>query len=143
MNIQTHQIQINSLDIYDIHDLTQQILDWIKNSSLQTGILNLTIQHTSAALCINEYEPGIIKDIQNRLEKFNPKKKYYEHNQSHICKNEMCFNGHSHCNALFLPTTISLQIINGQLQLGTWQRIIFIELDRARERTISLMYIGE
>jgi len=52
-------------------------------------------------------------------------------------------NGHSHCKAVHLPTSVTLNLIEGQMQLGTWQRIMFIELDRARDRKIQVQIFGE
>ena len=52
-------------------------------------------------------------------------------------------NGHAHCQAIFLPTSVSLNIVDGRLQLGRWQSIFFVELDQARERSVSLMVIGQ
>jgi thiamine phosphate synthase YjbQ (UPF0047 family) len=54
-----------------------------------------------------------------------------------------CANGHSHLKAIHLPTSVTLNIFNNKIQLGQWQRILFIELDRSRNREISLLVIGE
>lgn len=143
MKIHQNTIQVTSQNLHDIQDITDQVAQIITGSKIQTGLINILIKHTSAALFLNENEPGLIKDFQTKLEELSPVKKYYEHNQSHICKNEMCFNGHSHCNALFLPAELTLPIIAGQLNLGTWQRILFVELDRSRPRTLDIMIMGK
>lgn len=142
MKITHQQINIQTTKIYDIHDLTDQVVDYIKANNLKNGIINIFAKHTTTAIVINENEPGLIQDFSHRLDEFNPIDAEYLHNLSHACEKD-CINGHSHCNALFLPCSITLQIINNQLILGRWQRILFIELDKARSRSLNMMFTGE
>lgn len=96
---------------------------------------------------LNENEPLLIEDIKNNLKNTSPKNLIYNHNNFcqrtvNMCDGE-CNNGHSHCRAIHLPSVLTLNLINGQTQLGQWQRIFFIELDRARPRKIQVQIIGE
>jgi len=144
MNIAKHKIHLDTQDIYDMIDITHHISKFITDEKLQTGLLNVFLEHSSAALCINEYtDPKLLEDFKNCLEKFHPSDAEYLHNESHACNGDGCINGHSHCNAIFLPTSITVQIIDGKINLGTWQRVFVIELDRARPRNVSLMFMGE
>jgi secondary thiamine-phosphate synthase enzyme len=52
-------------------------------------------------------------------------------------------NGHAHCRALLLPSSASLNVVDGRLQLGTWQRVFLVELDGPRDREVSLLAFGE
>ncbi|MFZ5392271.1 MAG: secondary thiamine-phosphate synthase enzyme YjbQ [Patescibacteria group bacterium] len=144
MRILTHKIPLKSVEIYDMQDITHHLSAWVTNEQLTKGLINVFLEHTSAAICINEFtDPKLLSDFKKKLAAFNPENGDYEHNESHACNGDGCVNGHSHCNAIFLPTSISLQVIDGKMNLGTWQRIFFIELDRSRPRNISLMYLGE
>jgi thiamine phosphate synthase YjbQ (UPF0047 family) len=83
----------------------------------------------------------------HHLEEIVPRKNKCVHDDfairtENLCEDE-CANGHSHLKAIHLPTSITLNIINGKIQFGRWQRILFIELDRSRDREISLLAIGE
>ena len=144
MKIENHKINLKTKNEYDMIDITHHVSKWVTDNHLYTGIINVFLEHTSAAICINEYtDPRLLNDFKKRLEELNPKNREYEHNISHMCNDDGCINGHSHCNAIFLPTSITIQIIDSKINLGTWQRIFLIELDRARPRTVSLMFMGK
>ncbi len=126
-------------------DITEKIKKKIKN--FKNGIINIQSKHTTTAIILNESEPLLINDMMKTLERLIPKNNSYQHDDFTIrtvnmCDGE-CANGHAHCKALFLPSSLSLNIVNGKLDLGIWQRIFFIELDRSRKRNISLQIIGE
>jgi thiamine phosphate synthase YjbQ (UPF0047 family) len=59
-----------------------------------------------------------------------------------VCDGE-CANGHAHCKAAHLSANATLNVVGGRLQLGQWQRILFIELDRSRPRQVQLLVLGE
>jgi thiamine phosphate synthase YjbQ (UPF0047 family) len=85
--------------------------------------------------------------MKKLLEKIAPEKADYQHDDFNIrtinmCDGE-CQNGHSHCKAIHLPTSQMLNIVSNKLQLGKWQRIFAIELDRSRPRQIALQIIGK
>ena len=119
----------------------------MNNFDIKNGLLNIQILHTSAGLIINENEPLLLEDIKNNFEKCASQSENYKHDDLtkrtvNICEDE-CRNGHSHCNAIRLPTTITLNIIAGKLQFGQWQSVMLIELDSARHRKVQLQAIGE
>ncbi len=143
-NVLTKDIHLETGGIYDMIDITHHVAKLITDQRLQNGLLNVFVEHTTCAIAINEFnDPKLLNDFKKKLSEFNPESEEYEHNDSHICNGDGCVNGHSHCNALFLPTSITCQVIHGKLKLGTWQRIFLIELDRARPRNIQLMFVGE
>jgi secondary thiamine-phosphate synthase enzyme len=140
-------IPVQSKTTYDFVNLTDEIKDFVCTSGIQNGLLNIQILHTSAGLIINECdEPLLAKDIAHHLEQLAPQNRGYHHDNLEIrtvnvCNDE-CTNGHAHCKAIMLPTTITLNLIDGVLQLGTYQKIFFIELDNARNRKVQLHLIG-
>ena len=89
----------------------------------------------------------LLNDFKRKLDKIAPVKENYKHDDFKIrtvnmCDDE-CLNGHSHCKAICLPSTITLNLKDGKLQLGQWQRVMFLELDRARDRSYQILIMGE
>jgi secondary thiamine-phosphate synthase enzyme len=147
MTIKNKILNFQTEKIYHFIDFTSKVKEFVKETEVKDGIVNIQIFNTSAALILNENEPLLLKDIERKLEKLSPKNDNYEHNNLskrtvNLCENE-CMNGHSHCNAINLPATITINIVNGQLQLGKWQSIMFLELDSARERKVQLQIMGK
>lgn len=58
-----------------------------------------------------------------------------------VCPKE-CINGHAHCKAIHLLVNIALNLVNGEMQLGQWQRVFLVELDRTRERKVQIQILG-
>ena len=144
MNILTEKIHLETKEAYHMIDITHHVTKFITDHKLKNGLVNVFLKHTSCAIVINEFtDPGLLNDFKKRLSEFSPEDREYEHNVSHVCNGDGCVNGHSHCNALFLPTSITCQVVHSELNLGTWQRIFLIELDRARPRNINLLFMGE
>ncbi len=132
---------------FDFIDITEEVKNFAKKSGIKNGLLNVQILHTSAALIVNENEPLLLEDIRENLDKCSPKDKEYRHDDLsvrtvNVCQNE-CTNGHSHCRAIHLLSNTTINLVNGSLQLGTYQNIMLIELDSSRPRKIQLLIIGE
>lgn len=132
------------LDFIDITDAVKKIT---ADSGIKNGLVNVQILHTSAALMLNENEPLLLEDIKQILEKTAPKSSSYNHDDFdrrtvNVCVGE-CVNGHSHCKAIHLPVNVTLNLIDGQIQFGQWQRIFLVELDHSRPRKVQAQIIGE
>jgi secondary thiamine-phosphate synthase enzyme len=132
---------------YDFRDLTAQLGKIVKASKIKNGLLNVQSLHTSAGVFINENEPLLLKDLQANWSRiFSPQAAYNHDNFKirtvNMCAGE-CQNGHSHVNAVLLGSDVAVNIVAGKLKLGRWQRIFFVELDRARPRALSVMALGE
>jgi len=128
-------------------DLTEPIRTIVAQSSVEYGIVNIQTRHTTTAVVVNEHEPLLLEDMRRVLARVVPQHDYYLHNDFAIRTVNMtpdeCPNGHAHCQALVLSSSVTLNILQGELQLGPWQRIFFIELDHARPRTVSVMVMGQ
>ena len=133
--------------LFDFIDFTEEVENFVKQNKIRNGLVNIQILHTTCALILNENEPQLLEDIKENLEKTAPKNLDYKHDNFEIrtvnmCKDE-CVNGHSHCKAIRLPVNITLNLIDGKLQLGQWQKIMLLELDQSRPRKIQIQIIGE
>jgi secondary thiamine-phosphate synthase enzyme len=94
---------------------------------------------STATVTTIEYEPGLIADMEKALDRIAPKNGHYEHDQRWHDG-----NGHSHVRAAFLKPSVAIPFSNKTLMLGTWQQLVFIELDvRARNRTIVVHLMGD
>jgi len=140
-------IEIQTKEQFDIIDLTEEIKSFIKKKDIKNGLVNIQTLHTTAAIFVQEKEPLLLEDIKKSLERIVPQSINYNHDDFskrtvNICEDE-CRNGHSHCKAINLPTSVTLNLIDSEIQLGQWQTVLFIELDRTRARKVQIQIIGE
>ena len=131
-------------------NITKEAQDVVKESEVKFGSVIVQSMHTTCAVIVNEHEDGLLLyDFIRTLEKIAPSGKnvYYKHDDfkkryQNKCDGE-CKNGHSHCKAIGLPVSQTLIIADGKLQLGQWQQIFFLELDRKRDRRVGILVQGE
>ena len=127
-------------------DITQEITDIVHESGARDGLVCVYTKHTTAAIKINENEPLLLADMASFLERVAPQDAYYAHNDFSLRTVNMtedeCPNGHAHCRHLLLGTSETIPLIDGELQLGTYQRVFLIELDRPRQREVLVSIVG-
>ena len=131
------EINTNGQKLYEFTDKT---IEWINNNNFKNGIINLSIQHTSASLIVQENaDPDVQKDLINYFDKLVPmNKKLYFHTAEG--KDDML----AHIKSALTNNQISLSIKNSKLILGTWQGIYLFEHRlKDHERTIVHHYIGD
>ena len=139
MTVYHKELPIRSKRENDIIDITGEIQKTIKESSLSNGIICAFVPGSTGTITTIEYEPGLQKDLPDALEKIAPRSIDYAHHETWHDD-----NGRSHVKASLMGPGISIPFQNGQLIHGTWQQIVFIELDtRPRNRTIILQLVGE
>jgi len=113
----------------ELIDLTAGINREIQLSGIQAGLCHLSVLHTTAALVVNEAEPGLCDDFLKTMDRLVPVDPSYAHPDG---------NGHAHIKAALLGSAQTLQIRDGRLYLGTWQSVFLVEFDGPRERTIAV-----
>ncbi|MSQ15622.1 MAG: YjbQ family protein [Dehalococcoidia bacterium] len=128
-------------------DITDRIAEIIKKSDITNGLAVVFSKHTTAAIKINENEPELIKDMEMFLARLSPPDADYHHNNFDVrtvnMEEDECPNGHAHCQHLLLSASETIPVMDGKLQLGVWQRVFFVELDRPRERQVLIQVMGE
>ena len=123
----------------DIIDITERVDRLTQNAPIKNGVACLFVPGSTAALTTLEYEPGLITDFPNTLERIVPRNKNYEHE-----KRWHDGNGHSHIRAALVGPDLFVPLRNGKLMLGTWQQIVFMEFDvRPRDRTVLVQLVGD
>jgi len=140
MTVVLKSFQLRTEPYCDIIDITQQVQNAVKKSSIKDGIVNVSVAGSTGAISTTEYEPGLVKhDIEDFLEKILPYNKNYAHH-----KTWHDHNGAGHVRSFLIKTSQTFPFQNGRVILGTWQQIIFLELDeKPRSRTIYIQIIGE
>jgi secondary thiamine-phosphate synthase enzyme len=139
MRTKIERIQIDTLGGVQIIDITNQVQELLAKSNLNDGLATVFVPGSTASVTTIEYEPGLIADIKKALDRIAPRDGHYEHDQRWHDG-----NGHSHVRASFLKPSVAIPFSNKTLMLGTWQQLVFIELDvRPRNRTIVVQLIGD
>jgi secondary thiamine-phosphate synthase enzyme len=139
LTVKTKQLSIHTRGEGDILDITSAVAEAVVETKLKNGIVTVFVPGSTGALTTIEYEPGLLKDFPNLLERVAPKNLAYEHE-----KRWHDGNGHSHVRASLIGPGLTVPFSNGRLTLGTWQQIIFMELDvRSRARNLILQIMGE
>ncbi len=135
----THQISIQAKG-RRIYDITPQVLDWANKSGLQTGMLTLYIQHTSASLMINEnYDPEVLVDMERFFERLVP-----DGDPLFIHTAEGPDDMPAHVRTALTQTSLSIPMLDGKVALGTWQGVFLYEHRLASHtRKVLLHLIGE
>ena len=123
-----------------LYEFTDQTIDWINKSNLNNGILNLSIQHTSSSLIVQENaDPDVQSDLINYFDKIAPMD-----NKLYIHTTEGKDDMPAHIKSALTNNQISLSIKNKQLLLGTWQGIYLFEHRLApTKRLIIHHFIGD
>lgn len=140
-------IEIQTKEELEFIDITDRVTAFVKEGQIKEGLVNVQTLHTTGAIVVNENEPLLIEDFKNYLEKSASRNSDYKHNDFSVrmvnmCPDE-CANGHAHCRAIHLPIAATINLINGKVQLGQWQRIFFVELDKSRKRKFQIQILGK
>lgn len=145
MNFFTKIIEIETDVEISIYNLTSQIQQYLEETGMKNGQALIFSRHTTTALAINEYEVRLLEDIKVYLDKLAPKDAKYLHNDLHLrdVPPDEPINAHSHLMAMMLSTSEVIPIVDGKLGLGTWQSVLFLDLDGPRKRTVLVQICGE
>ena len=145
MSIEHHILNIDTETGIGIYNLTPQITQLLESSPITNGQVLVFSRHTTTAIAINEYETRLLDDIKVYLKKLAPPEDKYLHNDLHlrVVPPDEPENAHSHLMAMTLSTSEVIPVIDKKLGLGTWQSVLFFELDGPRSRTVSVQISGE
>jgi secondary thiamine-phosphate synthase enzyme len=145
MPIKHEVIEVETHKGINIYNITPQIEKILEETSIQNGQVLVFARHTTTALAINENEVRLLEDVKVHLSKLAPESARYLHNDLHlrVVPPDEPMNAHSHLMAMMLSSSEVIPIVDGQLALGTWQSILFFELDGPRKRTVFVQISGE
>jgi secondary thiamine-phosphate synthase enzyme len=139
MQIVTKELHFSTKGEVEIVDLTGKVNNAVRESAVKNGIVTIFVPGATGAVTTIEYEPGLLHDLPAALERLFPRGLEYEH--------EVRWhdgNGHSHVRAAFLGPSLTVPFKDQRLMLGTWQQVVFVELDnKPRSRRVILQIMGE
>lgn len=127
-------IELNTKSRIEIIDITSDVQEKVRKSGVKDGMAVIYTRHTTTAIVINENEPGLREDILELIKKLIPQAAGYHHDR-------IDDNADAHLRATLLGNSIVVPVTDGQLELGTWQRILFIELDGPRRRAVVVKVV--
>jgi secondary thiamine-phosphate synthase enzyme len=128
-------------DKFELINVTDRINEIVAKSGVKDGVVHLQSLHTTASVFINEWQDALLHDFKTLLEKIVTKESGWRHDDPAYsdCERQ---NAVSHLRGLMLGPSVSLQVRNARVLLGTWQSIILAELDGPRNRSVSVQVMG-
>ncbi len=137
--VKTEEIKFNSKGYCHIVDITGQVAEKIKSSGINSGTVTIFTPSATTGLTTIEYEPGLLQDMPEFMEKILPSDVPYKHDETWHDG-----NGFSHMRAALIGPDITVPFSDGRMHLGTWQQIVFMDFDNHnRSRRLVLQIMGE
>ena len=139
MTVFTKELRIKTDAYVGIHDITENVQVLLEETHMRDGIAVVFCQGSTGAITTMEYEPGLIQDMPEALERVAPKAGEYAHHKTWGDD-----NGSGHVRASLVGPSLAVPFVSGRLMLGRWQHIVFLECDsRSRDRRLVIQIIGE
>ena len=139
MPVESAGFSLNMKGFGHIEDITPQVAEAVHKSSLDSGIVNISIAGSTAGITTIEYESGVVRDLKEAIERIAPQGMRYHHDARWGDG-----NGFAHVRAALIGATLSIPFTSKHLGLGTWQQIVLLDFDnRSRTREIKLQMVGE
>jgi secondary thiamine-phosphate synthase enzyme len=127
-------LEVRTTERVDIVDVTADVADAVPDD-IEDGICTVYVPHTTAGVIVNEREGRLLTDIENALERLVPRDEGYEHDA-------IDDNADAHLRAILLGESVSVPIVGGDLALGTWQSILFVDGDGPRRRRLRVATVA-
>ncbi len=138
MMIKTKKVGMKTRGFNDIINLTEYAREFVSENSFLEGQLLIFIAGATAAISTIEYEPGLIQDLPEMLDRIAPMNKQYHHDDTWHDG-----NGYAHLRSALMGPSLIIPVVDGKLDLGTWQQIILIDFDnRPRSRSVTFQFTG-
>jgi secondary thiamine-phosphate synthase enzyme len=132
-------IELSTNGENEIINLTLEIQKIVAAANVSDGQVLIFVPGSTGALSTIEYEPGLVRDLPQLLEKLIPRERAYHHDQTWHDG-----NGHSHLRATLIGPSLTVPFAKQRLILGTWQQIVYLEFDnKPRQRRIVVQLLGE
>jgi secondary thiamine-phosphate synthase enzyme len=115
-------------------DLTTKVQEAVAKSGVRNGLVHVFAPHATGVLILTENDYGLLEDVKAFLEKIIPERGGYRHPS----------NAHAHLRSILLPPDKTMPVIDGRVEFGTWQSLMFVETDvHPRRRTVVIQVVGE
>lgn len=137
MKSATEYLWFNTKKRREIVRITDEVAEVVEKSKVQEGLCLVSAMHITAGIYVNDWEDGLIYDIEEWAEKLAPSGKDYRHHQTGED------NGDAHLKRLLLGHQVTLPITKGKLDLGPWEQVFYAEFDGNRKKRVIVKVIGE
>lgn len=139
MTVESRKIRFKTNGNCDIIDITGHVQHELDQAPIRNGTVTIFAVGSTAAVTTIEHESGLVADFRELLDRLIPARVGYKHDQAWGDG-----NGHSHLRASMLGPSLTVPFNNKRMILGTWQQIIYVDLDnRPRSREVHLQIMGE
>ncbi len=133
----THYLTFSTKRHREYINITSDVEEAVHTSGIQEGMALVSAMHITAAVYVNDAEPGLIHDIDEWLERLAPNNPHYHHHHTGET------NGDAHLKSLVLHHEVIVPITNGELDFGPWQQIYYAEFDGQRRKRVIIKIMGE
>jgi secondary thiamine-phosphate synthase enzyme len=132
-------VSLSTKGFGDIQDITSPVAATVGKSRIKNGTVTVFCPGSTGSVTTIEYESGVLEDLKKAIERMAPADIPYAHDRRWGDG-----NGFSHVRAALLGPSLTVPVTQGELALGTWQQIVFIDFDnRSRRRNIVVQVMGE
>ena len=139
MGVRTHLLELSTQGNTDILDITRGVANAVRESDFKNGVVTIFCPSATSGLTTLEYESGCLNDLERLFDEIAAQDRHYAHNARWGDG-----NGHSHVRAALLGPSLTIPFVDGNLTLGTWQQVIFVDFDnRSRQRRLVAQVMGE
>ena len=137
MIVKTVTEQIRTQGQNDCVDITATVQQAASRAKIRQGLATVFVTGSTAGVTTIEYEPGLVRDLKDAVRRLFPDELRYAHHDTGGDD-----NGFSHLRASFVGPSLTVPVVDGRLQLGTWQQIVLVDFDthpRSRSNLIQLL----
>ena len=137
MKSYTKYLTFNTKQRRELIHITREVEDAVRESGIKEGLAFVSAMHITAAVFVNDNEPGLHQDIWEWLEELAPYRPDYRHHRTGED------NGDAHLKSLLIHNQTLLPVTDGRLDLGPWQRVFYAEFDGQRRKRMVIKILGE
>ncbi len=137
MKFRTEYLTFQTKNKRDYINITGDVEDMLRKSGIREGMVLISAMHITAGVYVNDAESGLIRDIDDWLEKLAPFQKDYRHHRTGET------NGDAHLKSLLVHHEVIVPITDGRLDFGPWQQIYYAEFDGQRPKRLIVKFMGE
>ncbi len=137
MTVINEKFTVHTKGNTQIIDITRRVQNAVYLHNLQNAVVHVYVAGSTVSITNIEYEPGLLKDLPEALEKIAPSEAEYHHDETWHDG-----NGYAHVRASIVGNSTMIPLMDGALQLGQWQQIVLIDFDnKARTRTVYVQIV--
>lgn len=136
MKAETKYLWFETKKVREYIRITDDVEAFVKESGIKDGFVLVSAMHITAGVYVNDWESGLIKDIDTWIEKLAPEDPSYHHHKTGET------NGDAHLKRILINHQVTIPITDGKLDLGPWEQIFYAEFDGQRRKRVILKALG-